>query len=263
MAQQAPGPGAFVMPGSLGMHPTSGALSAATVAPARPGPPKQSTALHPNQDRYRNLTVGQVATLQALSPHCVTAINFAVQRLARFLNLSNPEADRRIAWRKDPSHCWWGNFDGERIRRIHDRFVLIRGIFRDGDQLKFRLRNWGRAHVAPPYTRRVFLWPHFFTEYKWEMLDDLIHEVSHLSGMLNVERYGREKALALAARNPAGALRNSDNYAYFAQDSYLIRLGHKPGNDPGCQSCFVYPYPAGTFKGTATNKPFNSVPAWW
>lgn len=253
-----PGLGAFTQATPLGMSapPVSTGPTAAPTA----GIVTHGDSLHLDQDRYRNLTNTNVESLNKLTTQCLHAIDLAVQRLDRFINADLGDELRREIWNGELSCRWWGEFDVDVINTARERFRSTAATMQD-PATKYHLRSCS-TNITPPFLGTVHLGSGFFSYTKWKQLDFFIHELSHLAGVWNlIERYGREQALALAQRRQRAVLRNSDNYAYYAQDCYLVELGHKDQHD--LDACFVYPYDAGYFKNSTTSKPHMFARAPW
>jgi peptidyl-Lys metalloendopeptidase len=90
------------------------------------------------------------------------------------------------------------------------------------NDLDFKWEVGDIAAVHPSAPGAMFVTPDFFklnTTGRDSQQGTLIHELTHIVGIgLHPEVYGVNDAKALAAKNPANARRNSDNYQYYVED---------------------------------------------
>jgi len=76
------------------------------------------------------------------------------------------------------------------------------------------------AYVYPSRPWRIYLCPLFFNDIP-EQVNAVAHELSHFPQVGSTDDfvYGPPASLNLAATNPANAVRNADNYGYFASNN--------------------------------------------
>ncbi|MFT7835506.1 M35 family metallopeptidase [Saccharothrix sp. BKS2] len=118
---------------------------------------------------------------------------------------------------------WFGAFGENRYQRVHDSYGAVLRYFTQ-ETITYTPHGEGCRDDYYAYTyfdaKAVWLCPVFW---RIEMtgLDSkagtVVHELSHAAAHTEDHVYGTEAALRLAEEEPGKAVRNADNYEYFAE----------------------------------------------
>jgi peptidyl-Lys metalloendopeptidase len=121
----------------------------------------------------------------------------------------------------DPDYLkWFGTFDESRAHHVYRTYQLIARALERGIECACDSKGKAYANVFPGLRRKIHLKPRFWKA-PYSGLDSkpgvVVHELAHEVLRGGDFQYGTTKAARLAATFPWLAVRNADNYEYFAE----------------------------------------------
>lgn len=132
--------------------------------------------------------------------------------------------------------CWFGAFDKGRAQYVRRTYQLIAKALKREIEFACDCDKQIYAHTFPGLRRKIHFCARFWSA-PFSGLDSkpgvIIHELAHELLRGGDFRYSVGKAERLAAKSPWLAVRNADNYEYFAEslDSGLSRCGGEKATD--------------------------------
>lgn len=147
----------------------------------------------------------------------VDAVNKINDRLRMMAFMTN-----RIGfWTSGPERVWFGNFQLDHFDQLKRNMQQIQDILRDPQLTIVCDESFDKYGKAFPGIRRIKLGSGWKLETRQhEKTQTLIHESAHIAGVLNglteARKYGPACAKKLAQQNCFKAMRNADNYGYYA-----------------------------------------------
>lgn len=125
---------------------------------------------------------------------------------------------------------WFGKEDESRQKIIKENFYKISDAINNKD-IKFSCNcssnSFAYVYANEPYN--VYLCKRFFTAFssgKDTKSGTLVHEISHFNIVADTDdiKYGQTEAKRLARNRPHKAMKNADNYEYFAENYPFLSL---------------------------------------
>lgn len=178
---------------------------------------EEASATEPRVPIFKHCSASEKTdTSQALSAGQDIALN------ASFALLLAPTSNRPTAPRYK---TWFGAYTATRYDTVSDNFVNIYDALQNR-QMEFNCDcdpaySSAYAYVYPSAPYEVYLCGAFWTaplNGANSRADTLVHEVSHFTVVADTDDivYGQTGSKNLATNNPGQAIKNADNYAYFA-----------------------------------------------
>ena len=127
---------------------------------------------------------------------------------------------RVIAWRSGPEQVWFGNYTSEHFEQLTRNMQQIADILNDPKLTITCDPNMKAYGKSFPGIRQIKLGAAWLNERRpHERTQTLVHEAAHIAGVVNLPegRKGQPAcAKKLAQQNCFKAMRNADNYGYYA-----------------------------------------------
>jgi Lysine-specific metallo-endopeptidase len=167
---------------------------------------------------------GSDVTTELVKKIWLEARCYVAQALTRLQYLSAlAEAQRKAEWAKDIEQevTWFGPYTSDNFRKIHRNFQQISEILSSKrfkvvckPEKKFMASAAPLIHTMKLRSDWLNNGPHT------ERVQTIIHEAAHIALVVNFlsenKKYGPACAKKLAQQNCFKALRNADNYGYYA-----------------------------------------------
>ena len=201
------GPQESAFPTRVQRTPAESAASAASTTETGTVPAAQSSTFDPSCN----------GTQQAIIDLVLKGTKLMVDRaVARMLLLWMDESGGSD---KDYLH-WFGTFDKSRARHVLRTYQRIAKALDSGIEFACDCVKQQYAHAFPGFKCKIHLCALFWSA-PWSGLDSkpgvIVHELSHEVLRGGDFRYSVAKAEKLAVNFPWLAVRNADNYEYFAE----------------------------------------------
>ncbi len=122
----------------------------------------------------------------------------------------------------DPNYLqWFGPFDESRAQYVRRTYQLILRAFERGFECACDDKGKAYASVFPGLKLKIHVKPRFWSKLPYKGFDSkpgtIVHELAHEVLRGGDFCYGTDFATRLAAVLPSLAVRNADNYQYFAE----------------------------------------------
>jgi hypothetical protein len=144
----------------------------------------------------------------------------AVNRINDRLTLLEISTNRIGSWNSGPEKIWFGSFRLDHFEQLKRNMKQIQEILRDPKLTIVCDSDMKDYGLSFPGIRRIklgALWKS--ASLAPEKTQTLIHEAAHIAGVVNVfegRKSGVDCAKQLAEQNCFKAMRNADNYGYYA-----------------------------------------------
>lgn len=142
--------------------------------------------------------------------------------------------NRLNAWSSGPEQTWFGDFRQEHFEKLSKNMQQIYDVLRDPKLTITCDPKLDKYALTVPGTRKIKLGSCWMQETRpYEKTQTLVHEAAHITGVVDIaegRKYEPACAKRLAMQNCFKAMRNADNYGYYALNNIAEYQNADPNN---------------------------------